>query len=311
MSKLHTIPTSLYNSLDDFKKHLINYDLSDVSIKGYLSDIKYFFDWVLSFHDKELNFDDIVTMDLRAFREVLVKERRLKAVSVNRKVQALRRFFGWAFNKGLIKQDPSQEIQFMKRPSRRKPKSLTNKEVHAILCTVGKSPHGLSDRNYALIQFMLQTGLRLKEVGNLQYRDLQLYERSGSVTVTDGKGRKERDIPLNVTARRALSRYLKDRDIKPNEAIFLNKQGYPMAGRSIQKVISELGKRAKIDRIQLTAHVLRHTFATNFLKSNPGRLVELSDLLGHSSPDTTIIYTKPSQESLEEAVEKSEINIYD
>src|SRR5438067_4460726 len=85
----------------------------------------------------------------------------------------------------------------------------------------------------------------------------------------------------------------------------------PMSVRALQKIIASLTARAKIERIAVTAHALRHTFTRNYLQANPGGLVELAALLGHESLDTTAIYTKASQESLAAAVERSELNVYD
>jgi integrase/recombinase XerC len=78
----------------------------------------------------------------------------------------------------------------------------------------------------------------------------------------------------------------------------------------LQAVIQSLVRRSKIKRIPVSAHTLRHTFATNYLRANPNQLVELAQLMGHDSLNTTAIYTKPTSAELAEAVEKSEINIY-
>ena len=75
-------------------------------------------------------------------------------------------------------------------------------------------------------------------------------------------------------------------------------------------MISELARRAKITRISVSPHTLRHTFALSYLQHNPGKLVELADLLGHDSLDTTAIYTRPSSESLAQDLERSPLNVY-
>jgi site-specific recombinase XerD len=75
-------------------------------------------------------------------------------------------------------------------------------------------------------------------------------------------------------------------------------------------VVSELARRAKIDRVRVSAHTLRHTFAIGYLRHNPGKLVELASLLGHESLDTTAIYTQPSLEDLAEDLERSPLNVH-
>jgi len=79
--------------------------------------------------------------------------------------------------------------------------------------------------------------------------------------------------------------------------------------RSIQQAIASIVTRAGINRIQVSAHTLRHTFAVNYLKSNQGKLVELSTVMGHESLDTTAIYTRPSREDLSEDLERSPLNV--
>lgn len=76
----------------------------------------------------------------------------------------------------------------------------------------------------------------------------------------------------------------------------------------MQAVFTHLARRAKLHRLPVSAHTLRHTFALNYLRQNPGKLVELASLLGHESLDTTAIYTRPSREELAQDLERSRLN---
>ena len=230
---------------------------------------------------------------LNFFRDHILKSRRLKVSSVNRKIQTFKRFFRFLTNQKIIKTNIADSIKFIRRTKATKPNALNKNEVHALLSVAGSSTHGLSSRNYAVIQLMIQTGLRVSELINLQWRDLTLYERSGSIRIVDGKGRKDRTIPLNSTARKAISSYAQNKEFDLTKPLFLNKHGKIHMARALQKVISNLAKNANITRIRVTPHVL-HTFATNYLRANPDCLVELATLLGHESLDTTAIYTKAS-----------------
>lgn len=294
-----------------FEKALIKQDLAETTIKGYLGDVRLFCRWLDDIHAETADLGAVEIADLRAYRQYLVNQQRQKPAAVNRRLQALRRFFAWAKRTGLIEDNPAESIRFRRKPSPQQPSALTQQEVHALLRVAGQSPHGLAKRNYALVQLMLQAGLRVSEVCRLQQRDLQLSERSGRVSVIDGKGHKERDVPLNATARRALARYLETREaLQLNEPVFASKRGTPLSVRALQKTVAELASRAKIERIPVTAHTLRHTFARRYLDANPGNLVELATLLGHESLDTTAIYTKAAKETLAGAVERSELNMY-
>lgn len=297
--------------LPRFKQKLVQQDLAEATINGYLADLRYFCQWLEGLHDQPVDLAIVGVADIRAYRQDLVNRKRQKPATVNRRIQALRRLFAWAKQTGLIDSNPTESIRFRRKPPPSQPAALTQQDVYALLRVAGQSPHGLAKRNYALVQLMLQAGLRISEVCRLQYRDLQLRERSGMVAIVDGKGHKERDVPLNATARRALTGYLETRDpVPPDGPVFISKRSTPISIRALQKIIAGLSVRARIERIPVTAHTLRHTFARKYLEANPGNLVELATLLGHDSLDTTAIYTKASKERLTEAVERSELNFY-
>ena len=167
----------------------------------------------------------------------------------------------------------------------------------------------MARRNYAVVQLLLQAGLRVSEAAALHLEDLEIHERQGRVHIR-GKGNKERYVPLNATARRALHAYLDAREaVGTQDPVFLSETGTALSVRSIQSLITELARRAHLRRIPVSAHTLRHTFALGYLKENPGKLVELATLLGHESLDTTAIYSLPSEEDLAAEVERSSYNI--
>ncbi len=106
---------------------------------------------------------------------------------------------------------------------------------------------------------LLQMGLRVSEVAALRIADVALRERAGSVKV-QGKGGKQREISLNTSARRGLSAYLETRQsLRAHDPLITSESGAALAARSIQSVVSELARRAKITRLPVTAHSLRHT----------------------------------------------------
>jgi site-specific recombinase XerD len=82
-----------------------------------------------------------------------------------------------------------------------------------------------------------------------------------------------------------------------------------MPVRTIQAVIAGLARRARLKRVAVSAHTLRHTFALNYLRDNPGNLVQLASLLGHDSLDTTAVYTRPSRDDLAADLERSHLNV--
>jgi site-specific recombinase XerD len=99
----------------------------------------------------------------------------------------------------------------MRMVRNQQPAGLTDIEVHALLRAAGASSRGLAARNYALVQLMLQAGLRVGEVATLHTADITVSDRSGIVRIRHGKGLKAREIPLNATTRRALRQYQEER----------------------------------------------------------------------------------------------------
>jgi integrase/recombinase XerC len=200
------------------------------------------------------------------------------------------------------------ELRFLPLGQRLRPPALTGVEAQGLLRAAGQTRHGLAKRNYALVTVLLESGLRVGEVCQLRRGDLDIRDRSGRVRVREGKGRKAREVPLNSNARRALRLYLADRpQPQPEEHVFLSQRGSkPLALRTVQATIAELGQRARIRRLPVTPHLIRHTFAQRYLKHNPGKLLELATLLGHESLDTTAIYGRPTAEQLAAGVERSQ-----
>lgn len=309
---MRTIQHSLFKSyFNKFFKALSKEDLSPITIKGYRQDLNAFDNWANEYFGKRTNIAKLSNLDIIAFRQHMIKILRFNANTVNRRLEALRKFLKWAIRQKIIKNHTVLEVKTVKTIRNRKPHSLTESEVHSLLRAAGETKHGLAKRNYAIVQLMIQAGLRVSEVSELQLRDMELKERSGSLRVQQGKGGKQREVPLNATARRAIRAYLDTRDSnKKNEPLFLSTEGQAISVRAIQAMMNSLVRRAKIKRIKATPHSLRHTFAISYLKQNPGKIVELSTLLGHDSLDTTAIYTRPSRDDLAEDLEKSNLNIY-
>lgn len=288
--------------LNDFKEKMIAEDFSGNTIKNYISDVKTFCKWYQEV-DIANDLKNVTHYHLGAYKDYLIHNQRKKSSSINRSIQTLRNFFQFMISKKLIKKNPSEKIKFLRQIKRTQPRALTKKDIHKLLSVTAHSSHGTQKRNYALIQILLQTGIRVGEVVNLETRDLTLYDRSGELRIVNAKGGKERLVPLNCYARKALRNYLEEKSIEERTVVFISKQNKRMTVRAVQKVISNLSKKAGI--YGMSPHTLRHTFAINYLRSNPECLVELSIILGHESLDTTSIYTVASKERLATTIEST------
>lgn len=295
--------------MTSFLESLAREDLSPATVRGYRYDLRHFLAWHGTVQADAFGLDRLTAFDLIAYRQHMVAAGRRPA-TINRRLDALRRLCRWARGAGTLSIDAARDLRPVRLVRSCQPVGLTDPEVHALLRAAGASTHGLAARNYALVQVMLQAGLRVGEVAALQVADITLGDRSGSVRIRDGKGLKARDVPLNATARRALKQYLGTRPAPAKEgALFVSSRGTAMPVRSIQAVIAGLARRARLKRVAVSAHTLRHTFALGYLRDHPGKLVELAGLLGHESLDTTVVYTRPSREDLAADLECSRLNV--
>ena len=297
-------PEWLARFLDSLRRE----DLAAATVQGYRYDLRHFLAW----HQMEgdaLAALRLTELDLIAYRQAMIAAGK-RPTTVNRRLDALRRLCRWAQAAGTMATDITRDLRRIRLPHNRQPLGLLDGEVHALLRAAGASSHGLARRNYALVQLMVPTGLRVGEVAALQIADLTMHDRSGSVHVRHGKGLKDREVPLNATARRAVRHYLEQRPgAVATEPLFLSGRAAALPVRSIQAAIAALVKRARLSRIPVSAHPLRHTFALAYLRNNPGKLVELATLLGHDSLDTTALYTRSSRDALAADLERSHLNV--
>jgi site-specific recombinase XerD len=295
--------------LTRFLASLAREDLSPATLRGYRYDLRHFLRWHRGVTEAPFAPDRLAEYDLIAYRQHMIAAGRRPA-TINRRLEALRRLGRWAHGTGVLATDVVRDIRPIRTVRDRRPAGLTDPEIHVLLRAAGASRHGLAPRNYALVQLMVQTGARVGEVAALRVDDMILNDRSGSVRIRQGKGIKAREVPLNATARRALRTYLETRPSAAKaEPLFLSTRAAAMPVRSIQAVIAGLARRARLTRIPVSAHTLRHTFALGYLRDNPGKLVELASLLGHEALDTTAVYTRPSREDLAADLERSHLNV--
>lgn len=294
-----------------FLASLARDDLAPATLRGYRYDVRHFLAWHQTVQDDPFTLEGLAEYELVAYRQHMVAAGRRPA-TVNRRLDALRRLCRWARGTGALSDDAARDVRPMRAARNQQPVGLTDSEVHGLLRAAGASSHGLAARNYAIAQLMLQAGLRVGEVAALRVGDITMSDRSGSVRIRHGKGLKAREIPLNATARRALRQFLEERHPSGKDraaALFVSSRDTAMPIRTIQAVIAGLARRARLKRVAVSAHTLRHTFALGFLRDNPGKLVELAGLLGHDSLDTTAIYTRPSRDDIAADLERSHLNV--
>jgi site-specific recombinase XerD len=182
---------------------------------------------------------------------------------------------------------------------------LTGRELGRLVAAVEEhawGPEWLSHRSVALVALLVRAGLRVGEAVALDLGGVETRERSGWALVRQGKGLKQRRVPLSLQAREALEAYLKVRPEWVGEALFITKSGKRVHKRDVQRMVTDAAARAGIGK-KVTPHILRHTFATRFLRKG-GDLATLRSILGHASIATSSRYLHPDAAQVQEMVEE-------
>jgi site-specific recombinase XerD len=295
----------------EFVASLANSGLAPLTVRAYRHDVDLFFKWFRAIKGGQSKLSELTAADVLSYRQHLADVARLRSSTINQRLQAIGCPCRWAESQGFLNSNPAAAVKSLRIAKRLRPAGLTEPEVHGLLRVAGESKRGHAKRNYGLLQLLLQTGLRVGEVTSLKVGDVRIRDRSGEVQVRQGKGPKERELPLNASVRRALRAYLQLRpEVKLGDPLFLSDRNRALSPRAAQRLVQALGRRAKIARLRVTPHLLRHTFALNYLRQNPGKLVQLANLLGNESVDTTAIYAQPSGEELAEDLERNRLNAY-
>lgn len=246
--------------------------------------------------------------DLRAFLGELSR-RDLARRTIARKLSAARSFFRWLHREGRIESNPGRLVRSPKL-DRTLPGWLTRQQVDSLFSAAETSAAEggfRSIRDLAVLETFYGTGMRLSELHQLDWSDIDLLGEQAKVR---GKGRKERIVPLTGSAARALRRYESRRDevvrtVKDADrrAVFLSARGARLSRRQLQSVV-----RGFLDRIAeesgLSTHSLRHSFATHLLDAGAD-LMAVKELLGHESLSTTRIYTHTSKERLRQVYQQA------
>lgn len=220
--------------------------------------------------------------------------------SIGRKLSAIRGFYRYLQKQGLIKYNYFKEIKGPKRLEGL-PKYVKDNDLDKMFNCFDKES-ALGQRNALILEMLYATGLRIGELVNVRVSDIN--DVSNEIKVL-GKGRKERVVLYGSYCEDALELYLSDGrcelNKKRSDYLFLNKDGGKLSDRYVRKIIDDTVRKCEID-YHVTPHTLRHTFATDMLNSGAD-LMTVKELLGHSSINTTGIYTHVSNERLKKVYE--------
>lgn len=255
--------------------------LGNNTIDSYILDIIKFYEWN--------NNSDITYMSKKQILEYISYLRSyLNEKSINRHISSLKGFYLYLVDNNIIRESPLEEIYSLKT-KKTLPKYLSVEEVDRLLNINLKTPFDY--RNKAMLEVMYATGLRVSELVGLCFSNIDF---ENSLIRVNGKGKKDRIVPLGEIAQYYLKIYINDYRSKllnknNYDLIFLNNHGKPISRQGFNFILNNIRKEVKIDK-DITPHTLRHSFATHLLERGAD-IRSIQEMLGHENISTTNIYT--------------------
>jgi site-specific recombinase XerD len=275
---------------------------SQHTLKAYQRALDHFARWYRATYSTPFTPDDVMPRDVRDWKAYQQTIEKAAPSTINQRLVALTRFFHWARAQNLCRENPAEDVGTI-RLAARQPKGLDKTALRRLL----RAAHSHL-RDYAMLELLAGTGLRVGELLALKVGDVVLNERSGTVTVRRGKHENYREVPLTLDVRKALIAYLEtdhpDRN-NPKAALWMGPRGALRHRSAVTRLLEKYALQAGLEPVN--PHALRHTFATRYLNANPGDLRGLARLLGHKSLDTVMIYTEPSLQELTARMERVEV----
>lgn len=226
-----------------------------------------------------------------------LKEKKLTARSVARKLSSLRSLFRFLIKEGFLKLNPTDAIHSPKQ-DKTLPKFLTEADVVKLIeAPDSDTLKGLRDT--AILETLYSTGMRVSELCSLTGEAIDFI---GATVKVLGKGKKERMLPIGERALRAIRNYLKKRNVQ-TRVVFLNKNKKQLGPRGIRKMMDVYIRKISLKE-HISPHTMRHSFATHLLDRGAD-LRSVQELLGHANLSTTQIYTHLTTEKLKSVYEKA------
>ena len=277
------------NYIEDFIKYLkvIKKD-SDYTLLNYKDDLLELYDF----------YTDLININETIVKEYLeyLYSKGLNRNSISRKLSAIRSFYNYLLKENIVKINHFKEISNPKK-AKTLPKYAKDNDLEKMFNSFDKEKP-LDQRNSLILEMLYATGVRVNELVNIKINDIDKYNHSIKIL---GKGSKERIVFYGSFCEDALNLYLEDGrnkllNRKDTAYLFINKNGSKLSDRYVREIINKVVRKCEID-YHISPHTLRHTFATDMLNAGAD-LMSVKELLGHSTLNTTSIYTHVSNEQI-------------
>lgn len=269
-----------------FKAYLaLERSLSANTVEAYLRDVGLLFDF---FDERQIDYRRAKLGDFEDFIKLL-NDLGLHARSQARIVSGIKAFYKYLIYSDELEADPTELLQTPKLP-RYLPEVLSIDEIERILAVIDLSkPEG--QRNRAIVETLYGSGLRVSELVDLKLSGIDFDRHFMRV---EGKGSKQRLVPLSEPAEKAIGLWLYDRNKLPvkhgqEDFVFLNRRGHQLTRNMVFIIVKQLAAEAGVQK-SISPHTFRHSFATHLLEGG-ANLRAIQEMLGHENITTTEIYT--------------------
>ena len=286
----------IHDAHNKFTVHLKKLGRSSATVLAYGKDIEQLKNFLNDL--KKSKVHEISTKDLQAFMAKLTKEG-YTPKSISRKTNSTKTFFRYLKINEFVTDDPATLLEHPKFEM--KPPRILSKTEYRALRDSARTDVRMS----AIIELLLQTGIRIGELSRLKLSDVKFGNtKPGELKVPAGESYPERNVPLNKAVEVALKHYLDIRPKSKDETLFVTKTGRPLLVRNIRTAIDRYFKLAGIKNAKVND--LRHTFVAHHLMAGTS-LVLVSKLAGHKRLATTEKYLNLIQGRSEEPVKLEEL----
>lgn len=275
---------------------LLEKGMSWNSVEAYMDDLQKLLQFVEA---QDLDVTSIQLEDIQQFVSTLY-DLGISVRTIARIISGVKSFFGYLVLEDYIKNNP---VELLRTPQigLKLPVVLTVEEINEIENVIDVStPEGL--RNRTIIETLYSCGLRISELTNLKFSDI--YSDEGFIRV-EGKGSKQRLVPISEKAKKEIENYLTDRKqivaIKgQQDYVFLSKRGKAISRITVFHFIKQYAEMAGIKK-NISPHTFRHSFATHLLEGG-ANIRAIQQMLGHEKITTTEIYTHVDREFLRQEI---------
>jgi integrase/recombinase XerC len=291
----------LVSQIERFLEEMKRQNASGHTVRNYASDLRQFCDYFTIRDKPHPRVEDIDALAIREWLGHLYQER-LTAVTLRRKLAAVRSCFKFLLREGVVKTNFARLVRTPKAP-KSLPRVMTPEQTNTLVEGVAadKLDRPFPARDLAIFEMLYGCGLRISELVGLNLDDFDFSERWIRVR---GKGKKERQVPFGSKAAEAVDRYLSARKPAAGEVgLFLNRRGTRLTDRGARGIVKFYARMITGDS-SIHPHSLRHAYATHLL-SDGADLRAIQELLGHAQLSTTQKYTQVSLTDLMAVYDKA------